>query len=351
MAKTNRYISVFQAVLAAALFGISAPVSKLLLVKLSPMLMAALLYLGAGIGMLLINLFRISRETERKEAGITRKELPYTVGMIALDIAAPIFLMIGLTMTTASNASLLNNFEIVATSLVALIIFKEAIGKRLWIAIFFITISSIVLSVQDFSSFSFSAGSIFVLLACICWGFENNCTRMMSLKNPIQIVVIKGLGSGAGSLLIAFLTKEFSFNVWYLLFAMVLGFFAYGLSIFFYVTAQRELGAARTSAYYAVAPFIGVGLSFIIYDEPVTINFITGVVLMIFGTYYAAVEKHNHMHTHEVMVHEHRHNHNDGHHNHTHDDFKEGEHSHMHTHEKLTHSHAHYPDMHHVHSH
>lgn len=351
MIKSKQYIAVFQAILAAALFGISAPVSKLLLVKVPPMLMAALLYLGAGIGMLLVNILKSLKGTEQKEAKISSKEIPYTIGMIALDIAAPIFLMIGLTMSTASNASLLNNFEIVATSLVALIIFKEAIGKRLWIAIFFITVSSIVLSVQDFSSFSFSTGSFFVLLACVCWGFENNCTRMMSLKDPMQIVVIKGLGSGAGSLIIAFLTNEISFDIWYLLLAMVLGFFAYGLSIFFYVTAQRELGAARTSAYYAVAPFIGVGLSFILYREPVTINFIIGAVLMIFGTYYAAVERHNHMHTHEVMVHEHRHNHNDGHHNHTHDDFKDGEHSHMHTHEKRTHSHVHYPDMHHAHSH
>lgn len=285
------------------------------------MLMAALLYLGAGIG------------------------------MIALDIAAPIFLMIGLTMSTASNASLLNNFEIVATSLIALIVFKESIGKRLWIAIFFITISSIILSVSDFSSFSFSIGSIFVLLACVCWGFENNYTRMMSLKDPMQIVVIKGFGSGVGSLIIAFLAKEFAFDFWYILLAMILGFFAYGLSIFFYVTAQRELGAARTSAYYAVAPFIGVGLSFIMYNEPITLNFVVGAIFMFFGTYYAAVERHKHNHIHGIIEHEHRHDHSDGHHNHTHEDFKDGEHSHVHIHEKLQHSHSHNPDMHHTHTH
>lgn len=351
MIKSKQFIAVFQAILAAALYGVSAPISKLLLQRLSPMLMAALLYLGAGMGMLIVNFIKASKGNEQKEAKISRKELPYTIGMIGLDIAAPIFLMIGLTMSTASNASLLNNFEIVATSLIALLLFKEAIGKRLWTAIFFITTSSIILSVQDFSSFSFSIGSIFVLLACVCWGFENNCTRMMSLKDPMQIVVIKGFGSGAGSLLIAFLTKEIAFDLWYILLAMVLGFFAYGLSIFFYVTAQRELGAARTSAYYAVAPFIGVGLSFIMYNEPVTLNFVIGTVLMLFGTYYAAVERHNHTHTHEVMEHEHRHNHSDGHHNHTHENFKGGEHSHMHTHDKLIHSHVHYPDMHHMHSH
>jgi len=351
MIKSKQYVAVFQAILAAALFGISSPVSKFLLEKIPPMIMAALLYLGAGIGMLFMSLIKNSNGIKQKEAKIGRKELPFTIGMIVLDIAAPIFLMIGLSMTTASNASLLNNFEIVATSLIALLIFKESIGKRLWIAIFFITASSIILSVADFSSFSFSIGSIFVLLACICWGFENNCTRMMSLKDPMQIVVVKGLGSGVGSLMIAFLTKEYASDIGYIFIALILGFFAYGLSIFFYITAQRELGAARTSAYYAVAPFIGVGISLLMYNETITWNFVIAVILMIFGAYYAAVEKHNHNHNHEIIQHEHRHNHNDGHHNHSHEDFKNEEHSHEHTHEAIEHTHNHTPDMHHSHSH
>lgn len=245
----------------------------------------------------------------------------------------------------------LNNFEIVATSLVALLIFKESLGKRLWIAISFITLSSIILSISDFSSFSFSIGSIFVLLACLCWGFENNCTRMMSLKDPMQIVIIKGLGSGIGSLIIAFLTNEISNAIGYILIAMILGFFAYGLSIFFYVTAQRQLGAARTSAYYAVAPFIGVGLSLIIYHEPITVNFVIAVILMILGAYYAAVEKHNHKHIHQTVKHEHRHSHNDNHHDHIHKNFVKGEHNHVHIHKSLEHAHNHTPDMHHDHCH
>lgn len=351
MIKSKQHIAVFQAILAAALFGVSAPVSKLLLEKVPPMLMAALLYLGAGIGMLLMSLIKNTKETKQNEAKIGRKELPFTIGMIVLDIAAPMFLMIGLTMTTASNASLLINFEIVVTSLIALFIFKEAIGKRLWIAICFITISSIILSVADFSSFAFSIGSIFVLLACICWGFENNCTRMMSLKDPMQIVIVKGLGSGAGAFIIAILTKEYVSNIGYIFIALILGFFAYGLSIFLYVTAQRELGAARTSAYYAVAPFIGVGLSFLMFNEAITWNFVIAAILMVFGTYYVAVEKHNHNHTHETITHEHRHSHNEGHHNHNHEDFINGEHSHDHSHEAMEHEHDHTPDMHHVHLH
>jgi drug/metabolite transporter (DMT)-like permease len=351
MLKSKQHLAVGQAILAAALFGISSPVSKLLLEKIPPMLMASLLYLGAGIGMLFLGLIKKSKNNEAKEAKISRVELPFVIGMIVLDIAAPIFLMLGLTITTASNASLLNNFEIVATSLVALFIFKESIGKRLWIAISFITVSSIILSINDFSSFSFSVGSIFVLLACICWGFENNCTRMMSLKDPMQIVVVKGLGSGAGSLIIAFLMKEYASDIRYIFIAMILGFFAYGLSIFFYVTAQRQLGAARTSAYYAVAPFIGVGLSLILYKEPITANFVIAVILMLFGAYYAAVEKHNHKHMHETLEHEHRHNHDDFHHNHSHNNLVKGEHNHAHIHESIEHAHNHTPDMHHDHSH
>lgn len=351
MIKSKQHIAVFQAILAAALFGISSPISKLLLEKIPPMLMASLLYLGAGIGMSLLGVIKRSKNTEAKEAKISRSELPFVIGMIVLDIGAPIFLMIGLTMTTASNASLLNNFEIVATSLVALFIFKESIGKRLWVAIFFITISSAFLSISDFSSFSFSVGSIFVLLACICWGFENNCTRKMSLKDPMQIVVIKGLGSGAGSLIIVFLTKAYANDIGYILVALILGFFSYGLSIFLYVTAQRQLGAARTSAYYAVAPFIGVGLSLILYSEPITRNFVIAVILMVFGAYYAAVEKHNHKHIHKVAQHEHRHNHNDNHHNHAHEKSIKGEHNHVHIHKNIEHEHNHTPDMHHDHAH
>jgi drug/metabolite transporter (DMT)-like permease len=339
------------AILAAALFGISSPVSKLLLAEIPSTLMASLLYLGAGIGMLAINIARRLGKREQLEARMTKREMPYIIGMIILDIAAPVCLMIGLSMTTSANAALLNNFEIVATSLIALIIFKEAIGKRMWIAISLITLSSIILSVEDFHNISFSTGSVFILLACLCWGFENNCTRMLSLKDPLQIVIVKGFGSGAGALIIALALKQYSTNILYLFMSLVLGFVAYGLSIYFYIIAQRELGAARTSAYYAVAPFIGVLLSIIIFSQQFTISFIIALVIMITGAYFAGVEHHKHSHIHEETTHEHRHNHSDSHHNHTHDDKVESEHSHIHTHEKVEHIHSHTPDMHHSHSH
>lgn len=288
--KEKHNTAILFAILAAALYAISSPISKILLIKVPPTMMAGLLYLGAGIGMSIIGFYRKKSGKTKAEMKITKKELPYTIGMVVLDILAPIFLMIGLSMTTPAATSLLNNFEIVATSLIALFIFKESISKRLWIAIVLITISSIVLSVEDINSFSFSFGSIFVLLATVCWGFENNCTRILSLKDPLQVVVIKGFGSGLGSLLISFIIKETSTNVVYIIAALLLGFVAYGLSIYFYVYAQRELGAAKTSAYYAISPFIGVGLSFIIFLQIPTISFVIALLIMIVGTYFASTD-------------------------------------------------------------
>ncbi|MHB8096950.1 MAG: DMT family transporter [Erysipelotrichaceae bacterium] len=343
--------SVGYAILAALLYGISSPVSKILLVEVSPTLMAALLYLGAGIGMLGVNLLQILLKQNKSEAKITSKELPFVVAMIVLDILAPIFLMLGLTMTTSANASLLNNFEIVATTLIALFIFKETIGNRMWIAIGLITLSSMMLSLSDYSSLSFSIGSLFVLLACISWGFENNCTRMLSIKDPLQIVVIKGFGSGIGSLIVSFIMNDLRFNYLYLVYALILGFVAYGMSIFLYIKAQRELGAARTSAFYATAPFIGVVISWIVLREPITLIFIFALIVMLFGTYFAVSELHRHQHMHHKETHDHKHNHNDDHHNHTHDFEVSGDHSHEHTHENLEHSHSHLPDLHHRHSH
>lgn len=280
--------AIFFALLAAVLYAINAPFSKLLLDKIPAKMMAAFLYLGAGIGLFIVGMIQRATGRREKELPLTKKELPYTVGMVVLDIAAPIFLMIGLTMTTAANASLLNNFEIVATSIIALMIFKETISKRLWLAIVLVTVSSIILSFEDMSSLSFSLGSIFVLLACVCWGFENNCTRMLSSKNPLEIVVIKGFGSGIGSLVIAFVTGESLPSLIFIFCALLLGFVAYGLSIYFYIYAQRDLGAAKTSAYYAAAPFVGAGLSLIIFHEIPSVTYIVALLIMLAGTYFAS---------------------------------------------------------------
>ncbi|MBQ6805265.1 MAG: DMT family transporter [Clostridia bacterium] len=276
------------AILAAVFYALNSPLSKLLLQSIPPTMMAAFLYLGAGLGMAVLQAIQQKKGTV-KEQKLTRKELPYTLGMIFLDIAAPIFLMLGITRTSAASASLLNNFEIVATSLIALLIFKEAISKQLWLGIFLVTLSSIILSLQDAEGLSFSAGSLFVLAACVCWGFENNCTRMLSSKNPVQIVVIKGIFSGLVSLIVSMLLGESFPGVWPLLLALLLGFVAYGLSIVFYIYAQRELGAAKTSAYYAIAPFIGVALSLVIFTEIPSLYFLIALVIMIAGTWVVTI--------------------------------------------------------------
>lgn len=282
--------AILWAILAAALYAISSPISKIFLNEIPPTMMAGLLYLGAGIGMSIVGLFRYKTGKLKEEMQLTKKEMPFTVVIVALDIAASIFLMIGLTMTTSANMSLLSNFEIVATSLIAFFIFREVISKKLRIGIGFITVASIILSVENSSSFSFSFGSTFVLLACVCWGFENNCTKMLSVKDPLEIVVIKGFGSGLGSLLISFILKETSTNTAYIIATLLLGFISYGLSTYLYIYAQRELGAAKTSAYYAIAPFIGVGFSFIIFREIPTISFIIALLTMIVGTYFVSAD-------------------------------------------------------------
>ncbi len=289
--KSKHKAAIFHAILAASLYALSSPFSKMLLKEIPPMMMAAFLYLGAGLGMSIVGFVRNKRQKQRTELRLTHKELPYTIAMVVLDIAAPIFLMFGLTMSTAASASLLNNFEIVATAIIALFIFKEAISRRLWVAIVLITVSSILLSVEDATSFSFSLGSIFVILACICWGFENNCTRKISNKDPLQIVIIKGFGSGLGSLAVAFAVDEQAGSLVHIPAVLLLGFVAYGLSVFFYVHAQREIGAARTSAYYAVAPFIGVMLSFLILGERPNIIFGLALLIMVAGAYLASTDK------------------------------------------------------------
>lgn len=278
------------ALLAAALYAIHMPLSKLLLDRVPPTMMAAFLYVGAGLGMFLVGICRRLCGKAEKELPLTRKELPYTLLMVILDIAAPILLMLGLRLTTAANASLLNNFEIVATSLLALLLFKEAVSKRLWLAIGLVTLASLILSFEDRSGLSFSYGSLFVLLACVCWGLENNCTRRLSSQNPLEIVVIKGLGSGLGALIVAFCVRERLPCFGLILLAMLLGFVAYGLSIYFYIYAQRGLGAARTSTYYAVAPFIGTALSLVLFRQAPSLVFLVATAIMMAGTYFASAD-------------------------------------------------------------
>ncbi len=331
---SKKLSAIAYAIGAALFYAINIPCSKLLLNGVSPTMMATLLYLGAGIGVGTMYLFH--HKNEQPKERLEHKDLPYTIGMVLLDIIAPILLMLGVKYGTSSNASLLGNFEIVATTFIALLLFKEKVSKRLWGAIGLITLSSIILSFGGVGSFSFSAGSLLVLGATCCWGLENNCTRSISEKSTYQIVTIKGFGSGTGSLITALIIGEHIPNMKYIVLALLLGFVAYGLSIFTYIRAQKTLGAAKTSAYYAVAPFIGAFLSFTLLHEELTPAYFVALLLMAVGTFLVAVDTlvhhHIHWHTHtfththdgtthtHTIVHSHDHEHilTDDNHGHTH---------------------------------
>ncbi len=327
--------AIIYALLAAVFYAVNVPASKLLLLKVGPATMAALLYLGAGIGIGILSLF--NRKNREKTERLSKKDLPFVIGMIVLDIAAPIFLMLGISYGSSANASLLGNFEIVATTVIALFIFKEAVSKRLWAAIALITLSSIILSFEGADSFRFSLGSLFVLLATVCWGFENNCTRNISSKSTYEIVVLKGVFSGLGSLVIALINQETMPGFKYLAAALLLGFVGYGLSIFLYVRAQSVLGAAKTSAYYAVAPFVGTFLAFVFLREPITPAYIVALIVMAAGSAlvvtdtlikrHAHEHRHTFTHTHDGTTHTHTVTHTHGHDHYVTDD----SHGHRHT--------------------
>ncbi|MDA3931188.1 MAG: DMT family transporter [Tenericutes bacterium] len=295
--KSVIYIAVVYALLAAFFYGFSAPFSKLLLDHISPYLMSSLLYFGAGIGMLLVVLLSKQQRKNHILKGFKKPDIKYIVLMVLLDIVAPILLMIGLTKTTASTASLLNNFEIVFTAIIAMFFFKEVIGKKMWISIVLILMAGVLLSFEDYTGFHISMGALFVMAASLSWGLENNCTRMLSKGNPLHVVVIKGFGSGLGSLIIALSVNQYNAIWYYILLALILGFFSYGLSLYFYISAQRHLGAARTSAYYAVAPFAGALFSFLILKESPTLVFFIAFVVMGIGTYLSIRENNEHAET------------------------------------------------------
>ena len=342
--RTN-LVFVLQALLAALFFGASAPLSKYLLGEVPPILMAALLYLGSGTGISLVKLaHRLT--SNRKEAGIRRPDVGWLAGaIVAGGILAPIILMVCLQNTPASTASLLLNFEGVATTLIALVFFRESISRRAFAAISVITLASIFLSTDFQSGFGFSLGALGILLACSLWGLDNNFTRNISAKDPLTIVAWKGLVAGSFSLLLGLFLGEQLPTIPSILSILLLGFISYGLSTMLFIYSMRGLGASRTSALYGTAPMAGVLLSILIFHDPITWAFVAAATLMVAGALLLAYEEHAHFHIHMPIVHEHRHNHDEFH---AHDD-TEVVHSHQHEHPRTEHKHGHMPDIHHRH--
>lgn len=333
----SKKTATFYAILAAALYAVNIPLSKGLLQVVPPTMMAAFLYLGAGLGLFLYGRIRGQQETGEP---LTRAELPYTLGMILLDIAAPILLMLGLERTNSANASLLNNFEIVATSMIAFFVFREALSRRLTAAILLVTAASIALSFEGEGSFQFGTGSLLVLGAACCWGLENNCTRMLSSKSSVQITTIKGIFSGLGSLIVALVIGESLPELVWIPAVLLLGFIAYGLSINFYIKAQKDLGAAKTSAYYSIAPFLGVVFGMLLLGERPGMQFYVGLAIMIAATVLMVKDTIGLQHTHE-HVHVHTHEHSHGSLVHTHEHTHLHTHTHIHGEEESAHSHSH----------
>jgi drug/metabolite transporter (DMT)-like permease len=356
----TQLLPVLKALAAALLFGINAPLSKILLApsalgEVAPIPLAALLYLGSGLGALALLALQRRDLTVESEARLQRSDAPWLAGaLLAGGVAAPIVLMFSLQVTPGATASLLLNFEGVATTLIAALAFREAVGRRVWTAMALITAASIVLSWEPGGRLGMSLGALGVLAACVLWGVDNNFTRNISAKNPLTIVAIKGLGAGLFSLMLALLVRQPLPGIWAALGAMILGSVSYGLSITFFILALRDLGAARTSALFSSAPFIGALISILILNESVGSQFAGALALMLIGTVLLVTERHAHEHRHSFLVHEHRHRHDDAHHGHEHQPREippGGWHSHPHEHPSQTHEHPHTPDLHHRHEH
>jgi len=304
---------------------------------------------------LLIGVRRFFDHGAVKEAPLARRDLPWLAGaLLAGGVGAPILLLLGLEQTPASTTSMLLNFEAVATALIASLVFREAVGKRILWAVGVITLSGILLSWTG-GEWGFSPGSLAILGACLLWGLDNNFTRQISAKNPLVIVGIKGLGAGCFSLLLSLVLSKSLPPLGTLGWALLVGAGCYGLSIFLFILALRGLGSSRTGALFGIAPFIGTGLSFLFLGESPQGLFWLALPFMLAGAWLMLTESHLHLHQHLEMDHDHAHNHVDDHHFHEHSMEKDlpghASHSHPHHHESRIHSHTHTPDLHHRHPH
>ncbi len=353
--KSQRFLLTSQALLAAVLFGASAPLAKLLLGDVQPVMLAGLLYLGSGISLLFFII--VAHSSEKKlndEARLKGKDYAWLGGaVLAGGIGAPILLLVSLQKTPASTASLLLNFEAVATGLIAWLVFKEAISRRALIAIVLITVAGILLTLDTTGNWGFSLGALGILGACLLWGLDNNLTRNISSKDPIMITLLKGLAGGLFSVLLALSLGNSFPPLPLLLAALLLGGLSYGVSIVLFIRAMRGMGAARTSALFNIAPLVGVILSLVILHDRLNWMFYLTLPVIALGVFLLISENHAHEHRHESITHEHMHSHEDGHHAHAHDGIviDSPSHSHMHEHASMTHSHEHLPDIHHRHTH
>jgi len=339
--------------LSAALFGISPTIAKLLVVDIPPVALAGFLYLGAFIGLFLFNAFRKATTTKpiQKAPPLEKKDLPWLAGAIlAGGIIAPIALLTGLTMVSGYATSLLLNLEGVATAIIAVLVFNEFAGRRLWIALLFMTLAGVLLAWTPGQGTIDLAGLLLIVLAMVSWGIDNNLTQRISNKDPTQIAQLKGIIAGTTSLSLAILMGlQIPLDAT-ILFALILGAFSYGLSLVLFIKALEGLGSSRTSAFFSFGPFIGAVASILVLGESITWLMLMAAALMLAGVWMLLTERHGHMHRHERTAHEHMHE-PEPHHLHAHPEGQEGPHSHEHIHDEMVHSHVHWPDQYHRHEH
>jgi drug/metabolite transporter (DMT)-like permease len=334
----------------ALLFGLTAPFSKILLGRIDPQMLAGLLYLGAGLGLAALHGLRLAIGSPEDEAPLRRSDAPWLAGAgIAGGLLAPLLLMEGLRETSAANASLLLNLESLATMAIAWLAFRENVDARLLAGAAAILAGAVVLSWRG-EGLALDRGALLVAGACLLWGVDNNLTRKVSASDPVRIATVKGFVAGAANIAGAFALGATAPGALDASAATVLGFLGIGLSLVLFILALRGLGAARTSAWFSAAPFVGALAAILLLGEQPHFSLLVAGALMGFGLWLHLSERHEHWHEHAPVEHEHAHVH-DAHHRHGHDGPVSEPHSHRHRHDRLVHSHPHYPDLHHRHSH
>jgi len=345
----------FFALAAAALFGVSAPLAKLLVAGMPPLLLAGLLYLGSGVYLALLRGWRrFNRDSAAPpgETALAGRDYAWLAAAILCGgMLAPVLLVWGLTGLAAASASLLLSSESVLTALIAALLFREAVGPRIWLAAALLCAASLALAYDPREGASLSLHALAILAACALWGLDNNLTRQISSADPVAIAMAKGLSAGSVNCALALALGATLPGPGPLAASLALGAASYGVSLVLYILALRHLGSARTGAHFSTAPFFGAVFAVAVLGEPVTITLAVALALTIVATWLVLTEKHAHQHVHAYLEHAHRHA-RDTHHQHAHDGSEGPEpHAHLHVHPPLTHTHPHLPDLHHRHGH
>jgi drug/metabolite transporter (DMT)-like permease len=339
---------------AAILFGLSAPCAKLLLLHTDPLTLAALLYLGAGLG---LSIYRLAPSRDsgtgfQREAQIRIEDTPMLAAIVLLGgVAGPFLLLAGLQHMTGLSGSLMLNLETPFTIIVALSVFGEHLAWDEIAGSTAIIGGAALLGANGGSAGGDTAGVLAMAGACLAWAFDNNLTQRLSMRDPVAVARIKTLGAGISIAAIVWSRGGVNYRPAVIIAAMTLGLFSYGVSLVFYIRALRSLGAARQASLFTSAPFAGAMLSIpLLHETPQPLQFLAGI-LMAVGLASMIRARHSHLHRHATLAHEHAHVHDDEHHPHTHGEATMQPHSHWHLHEALAHEHPHRSDLHHRHAH